>query len=70
MEKYFHHGLNLDQKITNIEIVRAIFIYFKAFKFQTPRSINCGVIMQKKSNTHMETHVHTFVTPSVTITQV
>ena len=39
-EKFQSHDLDLGLTIPNIELVRAIFIYYNIFKFHVPRSIS------------------------------
>ena len=50
-----YRDLDLDPTKLNIELVRAIFIFYNVFQFRVPRSISFRVIMQK----HTHTHTHT-----------
>ena len=40
----------------NIELVRAIFIFYNVLQFRVPRSISFRVILQKHTHTHTNTH--------------
>ena len=49
-----YSDLDLDPTKLNIELVRAIFLYYNVFRFRVPRSISFLIIVQK--HTHTNTH--------------
>ena len=51
-----YSDLDLDPMKLNIELVRAIFIYYNLFRFRVPRSISFWVIVQKHTHGHKHTH--------------
>ena len=50
--------LDLDRTMPNVELVRAIFIYYIMFKFQVDCTIIFLVIVYTDTHTHTETHTH------------
>ena len=52
-----YRDLDLDPTKLNIELVRAIFIFYNVFQFRVPRSISFRVIVQKHTHTHKHTQL-------------
>ena len=56
-----HTDLDLDHKMPNVELVRAIFIYYNMCKFQVDWSIISWVIVYTEARTHARTHTYTLM---------
>ena len=64
--KMSHHDLDLDRTMPNLEIVRAIFIYYNMFKWFEPLFFELSCTQtdrptdrQTDRHTHIHTHTHT-----------
>ena len=54
-----HCDLDLDQTMPNVELIRAILVYYNMFKFQVDWNIIFWVIVYTDRQTHTQTEMST-----------